>query len=703
MSNADRIRILSSGGYRLLAYGEQGSQRPCGREDATGWCGHCHPGEYPDEGDVVTDFARVLSELATHDGAGHKTVIDKFAYVDYHTLVSALTEANGDVEHKGDKGAYRGLRLSPRLTQTIATVDRVTGGLIADLLSVPWSQVSAVFHHPVGMICETITEAGIRTELQFRLVYRDTSDPAPDAIPGGPYITPFATIESMSGIPEWFGWKTTLVTATPETRALPESERPVVGIPSKGRYDEQFKEVIMTELGVDRQVAEILYATTEWGSPAGWSAYDGICGDHLQVISGLTSLCVGIDFAQEPYSHLHPGALRDLAVGSVAAYRRADAAYLRRSVGVAAQSFLRRHQQARPDVAEAPLTPEEYVRCRYLDGGVYPWYTIIDQARAGRKGLLHGRIQRVIDQCPGAIAGLDLVMRFNDATDVWNDAHEGESYNELVQAVRYGYRGSFVPVTRALTAGCDVSCACVCPYAYHAEASDSGVGMVAYVCLIPRYNALASYAIYQEAVPDPESIDAFVCRPVPSDLQRMIFTPDWQIQPWVINATGDPESFAPPPGSQGRAPEQWANRIVDLRRDPQARDKIMVFLARECDQAPSAYCAKDTVRHVIKTAAPLAGHELLDDAAVLVASMWNLAVQLHHGQTPPEEASRMSARMFLRMDKLQYVAVRRQDNATATAVQRATMGYLSCIIELTRFRVFDRMVAYPHIARQIVL
>lgn len=156
----------------------------------------------------------------------------------------------------------------------------------------------------------------------------------------------------------------------------------------------------------------------------------------------------------------------------------------------------------------------------------------------------------------------------------------------------------------------------------------------------------------------------------------------------------------PPAGSQERAPQQWANRIVDFRWDAQARDAVRALLAQG-PQIPSAYCAHDHVARVLAAAAPQAEHAALHDAATLITDMWNLAVQLHLGHIPPATAASAASHLYLQFDQVTYAAVSRHHNTTAVALQRAALGCPSGILELTGFQLYDTLVANPHVKRRI--
>ncbi|MFD7235963.1 hypothetical protein ACFWAT_11710 [Streptomyces syringium] len=714
--SARQQETLRSGGYRALAYGGPGKPRPCGREDATGWCRYCHPGQKdtrPDKsgGGVEEELARVLLDNAPRDRRGAKALTDRFGHIHFDAVIAALLAAQAPPAGRPellppgflDEEAAR----KDPLGHLLFAVDRATDGLVGQLLAVPWPRTPEATSGPVTVRCE---RPGGDTDEDFRItmIHQDPADSghggskdAAHAVLGAVDLATFEAVEDMSRMPAWFGFGTPTLAALPD---LPE-DAPVVVLPVQSQYDDLFKEVLTTELGGDRNIAEIVYASVIWATSCAWSGFEGICEAHLQACCALGALGIAIDYVLEAQSPIATEAVRTLARTAVPSYHGPDAQYMRTSVALTATNFVRRImlQTMPPGQGRmtARVTPTQYMRCRWVDGAIYPWLATMEQARAPEEGALYSGAQRAIGQCESAIAAYDLISRYDDLTDVWTDACTGEPYNELLQAVRHGYRGSFVPYARAVAAIVDASCDCACPHGFHADAADVGIALCAMMPLLPRYNALAQYAIYRSGLPEPDgSIDVFVCRPLPRHLDRMIFTPDWQLKPWVVETTGDWDNPAPPADSARRAPRQWANRIADFRRDREARDAVQALLAQG-PQAPSAYCAKDRVLRVLATAAPRAEPAVLRDAAALIADLWDLAVELHRGHTRPADAARSASHLYVRLDRFTYTAVRRHHNFTAVAVQRATIGYVSCILELTGFQLFETLVGSPRVKRHI--
>ncbi|WP_405705922.1 hypothetical protein [Streptomyces sp. NBC_00069] len=720
--SARQQELLKSGGYRLLAYGDLGAAFPCGRESTTGTCRRCHPKQDDTDsgrgdGTVPAELVMVLRDKAPQVGPGVRTMVDRFGFLDFDAVAALLSAQTATGETRAavrDHFERVAAKWPGRLGQIMLAADRATDGLVSELLSVPWPQSSTVTSGPITLRCQ-LREAGTtREDFQTTITYQqpaDTSSTHPDtdgtagtasAVDGRVTLATFEAVEDMSQMPAWFGYGTPTITPLPD---LP-GDTPVVALPLQGQFDELFKEVITAEIGGDRNIAELVYASLIWAISATWCAFEGICETHIQECCAPGNLCVAIDYALEDHSVPDPDAVLALARAAVGSYRHPHARYMHITTALTAQNFVRRITARAPrnhGTAARPVTPAEFLRCRWYDGSFYAWLSNIEQARASEAGPLHDTVERAMGQCASAIAAYDLIGRTNDLTDVWTDASEGETFNELLQAVRFGYRGSFVPYARAMTASVSASCACTCPYGFHTDAADMGLGLVVCLVLFPRYNALADYALYCSSLPDLRAtIDVFVCRAVPADLDRMVFTPNWQLMDWVAGLEGDDDSLEPPAGSKERAPRQWADRIVDFRRDHTAHDAVRHLLAQG-PQAPSAYCAKDRVLRVLATAAPQAEPAALGDAAALVADLWDLVVELRQGNTAPDTAARASSHLTVRIDRLVYTAVRGHPHPTAVALQRATIGYLTCIIQLTGCQLYEVLVAHPHIRRHIAL
>ncbi|WKK24002.1 hypothetical protein QZH56_35910 [Streptomyces olivoreticuli] len=630
---------------------------------------------------MEAELARVLLDNAPRDRPGARALTDRFGHVHFDAVIAALQAAQMPPADRTELLPPSFLdeeaRRKDPLGQLVMAVDRATDGLVSELLSVPWPQTPEATSGPVTVRCERL---GGDTDEDFKITmtYQHPADSAhrrskdtADADLGAVDLATFEAVEDMSQMPAWFGFGTPTLAALPD---LPE-DTPVVVLPVQSQYDDLFKEVLTSELRGDRNIAEIVYASVIWATSCAWSGFEGICEAHLQACCALGALGIAIDYVLEAQSPIATEAVQALARTAVPSYLGPDAQYMRMSVALTAANFVRRIMlQSMPPGqgrTTARITPTQYIRCRWVDGAIYAWLATMEQARASEEGALYSGVKRAIGQCSSAIAAYDLISRYDDLTDVWTDACTNEPYNELLQAVRHGYRGSFVPYARAVTAIVEASCDCTCPHGFHADAADVGIALCAMMPLLPRYNALAQYATYRCSLPEPGgSIDVFVCRPVPQHLDRMIFTPDWQLMPWVIEATGDWDDPTPPADSAQRAPRQWANRIADFRRDQEARDAVQTLLAQG-PQAPSAYCAKDRVLRVLAAAAPHAEPTVLRDAAALIADVWDLAVELHRGHTQPASAARSASHMYVRLDRLTYTAGQRHHNSTAVAVQRA--------------------------------
>ncbi|NSL85818.1 hypothetical protein ECE50_003180 [Chitinophaga sp. Mgbs1] len=336
-----------------------------------------------------------------------------------------------------------------------------------------------------------------------------------------------------------------------------------------------------------------------------------------------------------------------------------------------------------------PVTPEEYLKMRWWDGFMVPYFRVpmgadgyhhlADKAGTFMSAGKCGKIKRVLDN----------TFRYNDIIDFFSDSKQGDGVNELLVALSVAGPIGMAGYAEALAMITDDALACDCGEAGHAEAAESAIGICVWYAINPRYQLRRQLDVLCAADEKSAQIFGFKlqedrnvsCRIADGDL---LHTDEW-LPLWALCRTDIRELV-----------QRAVRRVLpgDITEGP--------VYERCCEVAAVTLKSCMTAGNDIKSLWALADqwccffdeaisshdqlHPVVNTLRNIISGIWK-----HHIIGGGEGNNETDAKLFIDADKAFRSTCTLEPNR-GVAVRRAFLGVLSGAMELSGFNPYSRIV-----------